>query len=280
MKALKITNNITRRTEKSIDKYLNEIRNYDVLTPEEELELFQRLRAGEEGVLEKIVLHNLRFVISVAKQYQDVGLTLVDLINEGNIGLIKAAHRFDESKGFKFISYAVWWIRQSMLKAINEKGNAIKIPSHITKYSGAVRRAKSDILQREEREATISELVAATDLTADQIERYLVTNKNITSLDAPFDPSEDYSLVDHLPDSHIAPPDEALVQQESIQIQVKDLLDSLPQRQAEVLIMYFGINGNNPMTLNEISEYMGISRERVRQIKERSLIKLRRRMRA
>ena len=280
MKALKITNNITRRTEKSIDKYLNEIRNYDVLTPEEELELFQSLRAGDEGALDKIVLHNLRFVISVAKQYQDVGLTLVDLINEGNIGLIKAAHRFDESKGFKFISYAVWWIRQSMLKAINEKGNAIKIPSHITKYSGAVRRAKSDILQREEREATIGELVAATDLTAEQIERYLVTNNNVSSLDAPFDPSEDYSLADHLPDAHIAPPDESLVQDESIRIQVRDLLASLPERQAEVLIMYFGINGNHPMTLNEISEYMGISRERVRQIKERSLIKLRRRIRA
>lgn len=275
MRALKITNAITRRDEKSIEKYLTEIARHDILTPEEEVKLFQQLRGGDQRALEKVVQHNLRFVVSVAKQYQHLGLHLGDLINEGNIGLIKAAQRFDETKGFKFISYAVWWIRQSIMQAINDKSGKIRVPQNVRSNIGKIIEKRSELMQVSEREPTVEELAEALDLSVASVEKTLNSNRRCASLDAPINEDEDMGLVGLLSDNSIPNPDHDLSVIESQKLEVRELLRRLSSRQSTVLAMYFGIGEDQPRSLEDIADTIGISRERVRQIKDRAIRRLR-----
>lgn len=279
MRALKITQTITRRDEKSLEKYLTEISRYDVVTPEEEVELFRRIKQGDERAFEKIIMHNLRFVVSVAKQYQIPGLWLGDLINEGNIGLIKAARKFDETKGFKFISYAVWWIRQSILQALNEKSRKIRLPLNLQGITSKVMAKRSELLQKMEREPSIAELAEATEMEPATIKRSLETYKMCSSLDAPLTDEGDHSLANVLEDEKIRKPDFEISVKESQQKEVKQMLKLLPPRQATVLELYFGIGRKHPLSLSDIGEYIGVSRERVRQIKDKGIRRLRTRAR-
>lgn len=275
MRALKITNTFTNRDEMSLEKYFNEISRYDVLAPEEELEAFRDYKNGNEEALIKIVRHNLRFVVSVAKQYQHMGLNLGDLINEGNLGLIKAAQRFDETKGFKFISYAVWWVRQSILQAINEKGRKIRLPLNFSGTSNKVRQKTLEILQHEEREPTIEELSLETGLPEKTIQNCIQSYKKCSSLDAPVNYEDDTSKANFIQDNSIPLPDHDFVEKESSAIEVRELLKKLPPRQAKVISMYFGIGYKNPMSLTSIAENVGVSRERARQIRDKGLVALR-----
>jgi len=271
MRALVITNTITRRDEKSLEKYFNEISRYGVLSPEEELNMFKRIKNDDEDALQKIVNHNLRFVVSVSKQYQGLGLSLGDLINEGNLGLIKAATRFDETKGFKFISYAVWWIRQSILQALNEKSRKIRLPLNHQSNVSKIIAKRTELLQKMEREPTMEELAEETGFSEEVVRKSLESYKKCRSLDAPVDEDSDTSLSGLMEDKEVERPDYDLAYNESIHIQAQQLLDILPPREASVLKLFFGIDRKYPMNLGEISETMGISRERVRQIKDRGL---------
>jgi len=275
MRALKITRSITRRDQKSLEKYLAEIAKYDILTPDQELDLFKRYRQGDSTALTKILRHNLRFVVSVAKQYQDMGMWLGDLINEGNIGMIKAAQRFDETKGFKFISYAVWWIRQSILQAINEKGRMIRLPLNVNSNTSKVMIKRFEILQRKEREPTTAELAKATGLSKEVVEKCMRSYAKCKSLDAPLTDDSEDSMVNLLEDSNIRKPDYDLAVKESQQQEVQHLINTLPPRQKTIIAMYFGIGQPRSSSLSDIADYFGLSRERVRQIKDRSLRKLR-----
>jgi RNA polymerase primary sigma factor len=275
MRALKIEHSITRRDEKSLEKYLSEIARHDVLTPEEEAQLFYRIQEGDERALSKIVLHNLRFVVSVAKQYQNTGLWLGDLINEGNIGLIKAARRFDVSRGFKFISYAVWWIRQSILQAINDKGRKIRIPSNQQAVSTKVQRAWNSFLQEFERKPSIAELAEATGFTEAKVRQSLANRQRCASIDAHIKEGEDTTLVQLLEDEETVSPDHELVVNESQQEMVRALLANLPANEATVLTLYYGIDQKHPLSLSDIGNHIGVSRERARQIKDKGLRKLR-----
>lgn len=276
MRALKISNSITPRDELSLEKYLNDISRYEVLTPEEELALFKRLRNGDEQALDIIVRHNLRFVVSVSKQYQHTGMSLTDLINEGNIGLIKAAKRFDETKGFKFISYAVWWIRQSILQAVNEKSDKIRIPLNLRANILEVVNKREDFIQKNEREPSLEELAEVTDFKVEMVRKCLEYNLRCSSLDAPLNDDSETSLSGVLIDNSVQSPDYEMAVNQSQQIEVEQLLKTLKPRQAEIISMYYGINGMKAMSLEDISDRIGVSRERVRQIKERSLRRLRR----
>jgi len=276
MRALKISNSITPRDELSLEKYLNDISKYDVLTPEEELALFKRLRDGDDKALDIIVRHNLRFVVSVSKQYQHTGMSLTDLINEGNIGLIKAAQRFDETKGFKFISYAVWWIRQSILQAVNEKTDKIRIPLNLRANILEVINKREQFIQQNEREPSMEELAIATDFKVSMVKKCLEYNLRCSSLDAPLAEDSETALSGVLTDTNIPAPDYNMAVNESQKKEVEQLLQTLKPRQAEIIAMYFGINGKKAMSLEDISDQIGVSRERVRQIKERSLRRLRR----
>ncbi len=271
MRALVITNTITRRDEKSLEKYFNEISRYGVLSPEEELDMFKRIKNEDPDALQKIVNHNLRFVVSVSKQYQGLGLSLGDLINEGNLGLIKAATRFDETKGFKFISYAVWWIRQSILQALNEKSRKIRLPLNHQSNVSKIISKRTELLQKMEREPTMEELAEETGFSEEVVRKSLQSYKKCRSLDAPVDEDSDTSLSGLMEDKEVERPDYDLAYNESIHIQAQQLLDILPPREASVLKLFFGIDRKYPMNLGEISETMGISRERVRQIKDRGL---------
>lgn len=279
MRALVITHNITRRDSMSIEKYLNEVSKYDVLTPEEELRLFRRFKDGDEAAFQKIIRSNLRFVISVAKQYQHTGLSLDDLINEGNIGLIKAAQRFDETRGFKFISYAVWWIRQSILQAIGEKSKKIRLPANYQSRIQEVVRTRNELYQQLEREPSLAEIAAITDLKESDIENCLRDVKYCKSLDEPVgDDDDSASLEEMLADAVLPSPDSELVGTESLRIELTELLGALSAREAEILSMYFGLNRKQPLSLQDISDYLDLSRERVRQIKDRALRKLKRKI--
>lgn len=279
MRALVITHNITRRDSMSIEKYLNEVSKYDVLTPEEELRLFRRFKDGDEAAFQKIIRSNLRFVISVAKQYQHTGLSLDDLINEGNIGLIKAAQRFDETRGFKFISYAVWWIRQSILQAIGEKSKKIRLPANYQSRIQEVVRTRNELYQELEREPSLAEIAAVTDLKESDIENCLRDVKYCKSLNEPVgDDDDSASLEEMLADAVLPSPDSDLVGTESLRIELTELLGSLSAREAEILSMYFGLNRKQPLSLQDISDYLDLSRERVRQIKDRALRKLKRKI--
>jgi len=279
MRALKITESITRRDEKSLERYLADISRYDVLSPEEEVELFRRIREGDDVAFHKIVMHNLRFVVSVAKQYQNLGLWLGDLINEGNIGLIKAAQRFDETKGFKFISYAVWWIRQSILQAINDKSRKIRLPQNLQGTGAKVRAGLLEFLQREEREPSLAELAEETGLKPEQVKKCLQAQQSISSLDAPLSEDGDGTLATVLQDDSMQTPDHELSILESQREEVRQMLETLSPRQATVLAMYYGIGRKHPLSLSDIGEHLGVSRERVRQIRDRGLRRLRSRSR-
>lgn len=275
MRSLVISTTITPRDELALNHYLKEIANYEVLTPKEELQLFKTLRSGNQSVLDKIVKHNLRFVVSVAKQYQHNGLSLSDLINEGNIGLLKAAKRFDETKGFKFISYAVFWIRQSIMKALNEKSRKIRIPQNYQRFSSDIQETTRQFLQEEERLPNLNELQEATGLSESLIKTNRKVNRRCLSLDAPISEEEDGSLLNILQDQTSNSPDHKVVEQASIKRKTILLLNSLAPKEAYIIGLHFGIDRQFPMTLGAIGEELGLSKERVRQIKDRSLRKLR-----
>jgi RNA polymerase primary sigma factor len=274
MRQLVITNSITRRDSKSIEKYMNEVSRYELLSPEQEVRLFKQFKAGDEAALRQIITANLRFVISVAKQYQNLGLTLEDLINEGNLGLIKAAKRFDETKGFKFISYAVWWIRQSILQAVGEKARKIRVPINYQSTMIKVLEARDKLLQSFEREPNIAEIAKQADLSEDIVEKCLETNMKVRSLDAPMEEGEEATLKHFMADDKIPNPDTKVAHFESMKKEVQMLLNSLKPREAMVLSMYFGIDRDRSMSLGEIGDILGIGRERVRQIRDKSLRRL------
>ncbi|MDH5610543.1 MAG: RNA polymerase sigma factor RpoD/SigA [Cyclobacteriaceae bacterium] len=274
MRQLKITKQITNREDQSLDKYLQEIGKVDLITPEEEVILAQKIKDGDSLALEKLTKANLRFVVSVAKQYQNQGLTLGDLINEGNLGLIKAAQRFDETRGFKFISYAVWWIRQSILQALAEQSRIVRLPLNRVGILNRVSKTFAELEQKFEREPSPQELAEFLDVeTTDILDSYSHSGKHL-SVDAPFAPGEDSSLLDVLEDSNETKPDEKLLI-ESLQREITRALGTLNKREADVIKYYYGLNGGNAMTLEEIGESFDLTRERVRQIKEKAIRRLR-----
>lgn len=275
MRALVIANTITRRDSKSIEKYLNEIGKFEVLSPEEEQKLFRRLKEGDEEAFERIINCNLRFVVSVAKQYPNCGLSLNDLINEGNLGLIKAARRFDETKGFKFISYAVWWIRQTIIQAISEKARSIRVPLNQQSTSMKIQKQSDKMMQSLEREPTLKEISEEIGLNEDDIAKSLQSTTFCRSLDEPVNDGEEATLYNFLIDWVSPEPDAKLVNDESLQVEVAELLDTLSGREKEVVSMFFGIGHKRAISLQDIGELIGVSRERARQIKDRSLRKLR-----
>lgn len=273
MRTLVISPSITSRTSRSIGRYLNEVDKRAVLTPSEELALFQRCRAGDERAFDLIIQHNLRFVISVAKQYQHMGLSLADLISEGNLGLIKAVRRFDETKGFKFISYAVWWIRQAILQALNDKSRPIRRPSSFPAVFQKLRSAALDFMQREFREPSVEELSQITDIP---VKTVTMNYQEIicASIDAPIGDTDRITMADRLCDTAGNAPDQQLLDKESDQKLIQHILSQIPPKEAQILSLYYGLQGAFPMTLQDIGNLYRISRERVRQIKQRALRRL------
>jgi RNA polymerase primary sigma factor len=266
--------------ESSLDQYLKEISAYPLLTREDEVELAGRIRTGDEEALDKLVRSNLRFVVSVAKKYQNQGVALGDLINEGNLGLIRAAHKFDETKGIKFISYAVWWIRQAILQALAEQSRIVRVPLNRAGALHRIGRRSSTLLQELGREPTVEELADELDLSEDEVQRTLAISQTHLSLDAPLTPGEDNRLLDYLPDQFSAGPDDETYER-ALASTVEEALGTLKDREAKVLRLYFGLeDGHDPMTLEEIGAMLGITRERVRQIKEKALVRLRHASRA
>ena len=274
MRQLKISKQITNRESQSLDKYLQEIGKVDLLTAEEEVNLAIKIKSGDSLALEKLTKANLRFVVSVAKQYQNQGLTLGDLINEGNLGLIKAAKRFDETRGFKFISYAVWWIRQSILQALAEQSRIVRLPLNRVGSLNKISKTFSDLEQRFEREPSTHELAEVLDLPENEVVDTIKISGRHISMDAPFVQGEESSLYDVLENDSENVPD-AVLMNESLRKEVQTALCSLSQREADVVMLYFGLNGKQSMTLEEIGEYFGLTRERVRQIKEKAIRRLR-----
>ena len=273
MRQLKITKSITNRESMSLDKYLQEIGNEELLTPEEEVELAQRIRKGDKKALERLTRANLRFVVSVAKQYQTQGIGLPDLINEGNMGLIKAAKRFDETRGFKFISYAVWWIRQSILQAIAAQGRLIRLPANQIGVVNKITRILNKFEQENERIPNIDELAREVDLSEEHIEEALSLSFRQVSMDSPFKNDEGVSLLDVMPSTNVPSTDKSLVD-EVLKEEISRALKVLSEREQEVLCAYYGI-GQLEMSLEEIGDKFGLSRERVRQIKEKAIRNLR-----
>ncbi len=274
MRQLKITNKITARESLALDKYLSDIGRIDLLTPEEEADLARRIREGDEQALEKLTKSNLRFVVSVAKQYQNQGLPLSDLINEGNVGLMKAAKRFDETKGFKFISYAVWWIRQSILQSIVEYSRIVRLPLNKVGSYNKVNEAYMTFVQAYEREPTTEELAEALGISPKEVRDMLKGNSKHVSFDAPIKSDDgDSTMLDLMPDKS-GTPDSVLLKQ-SLKEEVDEGLRILTPRENEVLSAYYGLNGKQSMTLEEIGEMYELTRERVRQIKERAIRRLR-----
>ena len=273
MRQLKITKQVTNRETASLDKYLQEIGKVDLITAEEEVELAQKIRAGDENALDKLTKANLRFVVSVAKQYQNQGLTLPDLINEGNLGLIKAAKRFDPSRGFKFISYAVWWIRQAILQALAEQGRLIRLPLNrvgtITKITKAAEKLEAEM----GRPPKVEEISHQLDVKTEEVFNALQYSRRHSSLDAPFAEGEDSSLINVIEDEQEKDPDNK-VMDTSMKEEIASALSTLTERERSVIEMYFGINRDRSFTLNEIGEQFSLTRERVRQIKEKAIRRL------
>jgi RNA polymerase primary sigma factor len=265
--------------ESSLDQYLKEISAYKLLTREEEVDLAQRIRTGEEEALDKLVRSNLRFVVSVAKKYQNQGVALSDLINEGNLGLIRAAHKFDETKGIKFISYAVWWIRQAILQALAEQSRIVRVPLNRAGALHRIGKRSAMLLQELGREPTVEELADELDISEDEVRRTLSLSQTHLSLDAPLTPGEDNRLLDYLPDQFAPGPDDETYDRALLDT-VEEALGSLKEREARILRLYFGLDSHEPMTLEEIGSMLGITRERVRQIKEKALLRLRHASRA
>lgn len=274
MRQLKISKQITNRESQSLDKYLQEIGKVDLITAEVEVELAKRIREGDQIALERLTKANLRFVVSVAKQYQNNGLTLGDLINEGNLGLIKAAKRFDETRGFKFISYAVWWIRQSIMQALAEQSRIVRLPLNRVGSLNKISRTFSDLEQKFQREPSTQELADVIGVTTQEVLDNLKVSGRHVSMDAPFAQGEENSLLDVLTDANEATPDSGLMA-DSLSREVQRALSTLTSREAQVLGLYFGLNSNNPMTLEEIGDKFSLTRERVRQIKEKATRRLR-----
>ncbi|MBQ5982626.1 MAG: sigma-70 family RNA polymerase sigma factor [Prevotella sp.] len=273
MRQLKITKSITNRESASLDKYLQEISHEELISVEEEVELAQRIRKGDRKALEKLAKANLRFVVSVAKQYQNQGLSLPDLINEGNLGLIKAAEKFDETRGFKFISYAVWWIRQSILQAIAEQSRIVRLPLNQVGSVNKINKILNRFEQENERRPSIDEIADKIDLPEDKIADALkVTGKQV-SVDAPFSDGEESSLLDVLPNANAPMADNELVK-ESLRNEIDRALQTLSERERNIIEAFYGIN-QPEMTLEEIGDKFGLTRERVRQIKEKAIRRLR-----
>ena len=274
MRQLKISKQITNRESQSLDKYLQEIGKVDLLTADEEVTLAKRIKEGDQIALEKLTKANLRFVVSVAKQYQNQGLTLGDLINEGNLGLIKAAQRFDETRGFKFISYAVWWIRQSILQALAEQSRIVRLPLNRVGSLNKISKTFSELEQKYEREPSPDELAEVLQVTAAEVIDTMKISGRHVSMDAPFVQGEENSLLDVLENDGEDTPDQGLIT-DSLRKEVTRALGTLTQREADVIALYFGLNGEHALTLEEIGEKFSLTRERVRQIKEKAIRRLR-----
>lgn len=273
MRQLKISKSITNRESASLEKYLQEIGHQDLLTADEEVELAQQIKKGDRKALERLTKANLRFVVSVAKQYQNKGLSLPDLINEGNLGLIKAAERYDETRGFKFISYAVWWIRQSILQAIAEQSRIVRLPLNQVGSVNRIARELNKFEQENERKPSVEEMADRIDLPEEKIAEAMKINTHHVSMDAPFADGEDNSLLDFLPNTDSPSTDNAL-DQESLRTEIGRVLDVLNDREQKVIKAFFGI-GMQEMTLEEIGDKYNLTRERVRQIKEKAIRRLR-----
>ncbi len=274
MRQLKISKQITNRESQSLDKYLQEIGKVDLLTPDEEVDLAKRIKQGDQIALEKLTKANLRFVVSVAKQYQNQGLSLGDLINEGNLGLIKAAQRFDETRGFKFISYAVWWIRQSILQALAEQSRIVRLPLNRVGSLNKISKTFSELEQKYEREPSPEELADVLQVTTSEVIDTMKISGRHVSMDAPFIQGEENRLLDVLENDSEETPDQGLIT-DSLRKEVQRALSTLTQREADVITLYFGLNGKHTMTLEEIGEKFNLTRERVRQIKEKAIRRLR-----
>ncbi|GGE11528.1 sigma-70 family RNA polymerase sigma factor [Psychroflexus salis] len=274
MRQLKITKQVTNRESKSLDKYLQDISKVDLITAEEEVELAQRIREGDQVALEKLTNANLRFVVSVAKQYQNQGLKLPDLINEGNVGLVKAAKRFDETRGFKFISYAVWWIRQSILQALAEQSRVVRLPLNKIGVINKINKMYSHLEQVNERPPSASEIAKELEMSESQVKVALKNSGRHLSMDAPFKEGEnDSNLYDVLSSAESPNPDDKLMQ-DSLSIEINRALDTLSQREADVIRLNYGIGNQPAMTLQEIGDTFDLSRERVRQIREKGIRRL------
>ncbi len=260
--------------ESSLDQYLKEISQYPLLTREDEIDLAQRIRIKDGEALDKLVRSNLRFVVSVAKKYQNQGVALGDLINEGNLGLIRAAHKFDETKGIKFISYAVWWIRQAILQALAEQSRIVRVPLNRAGALHRIGKRSSALLQELGREPTVEEIADELDISHEEVQRTLAISQSHLSLDAPLSPGEDNRLLDYLPDQFSPGPDDETYER-ALSMTIEEALGTLKEREAKVLRLYFGLEGTDAMTLEEIGSLLGITRERVRQIKEKALVRLR-----
>jgi len=273
MRQLKIIKQVTNRETASLDKYLHEIGKVDLLTAEDEVELARRVRSGDHEALERLIKANLRFVVSVSKQYQNQGLSLPDLINEGNLGLIKAAKRFDETRGFKFISYAVWWIRQSILQALAEQARIVRLPLNKIGSINKINKALSELEQRFEREPSIEEISKAIELAPSDIKDAMRSSGRHISMDAPLTEGEDGDMYEVLLSNDNPSPDGNLLN-DSLRKEIERTLSSLTEREASIIKLYFGLNGKHPYTLEEIGEEFSLTRERVRQIKEKAIKRL------
>lgn len=273
MRQLKITKQVTNRETASLDKYLQEIGKVDLITADEEVELAQLIKAGDQRALEKLTKANLRFVVSVAKQYQNQGLTLPDLINEGNLGLIKAAKRFDETRGFKFISYAVWWIRQSILQALAEQSRIVRLPLNKIGSINKINKMYAFLEQENERPPSAEEIAKKLDMTVNDVKESMKNSGRHVSMDAPLIEGEDSNLYDVLNSGESPNPDRELIH-ESLRIEISRALETLTPREADVVKLYFGLGEHQPMTLEEIGETFDLTRERVRQIKEKAIRRL------
>lgn len=273
MRQLKITKQVTNRETASLDKYLQEIGKVELITAEEEVELARRIRQGDQAALEKLTKANLRFVVSVSKQYQNQGLSLPDLINEGNLGLIKAAQRFDETRGFKFISYAVWWIRQSILQALAEQSRIVRLPLNKIGSINKINKAFSKLEQEFEREPSADEIAEVLELTENDVKESMKNSGRHISMDAPLVQGEESNMYDVLRSSDSPSPDAGL-NIDSLRKEIDRALSTLTSREADVIRYYFGLNGEHAMTLEEIGEEFDLTRERVRQIKEKAIRRL------
>jgi RNA polymerase primary sigma factor len=273
MRQLKIIKQVTNRETASLDKYLHEIGKVDLLTADQEVELARKVRAGDDLALEKLIKANLRFVVSVSKQYQNQGLSLPDLINEGNLGLIKAAKRFDETRGFKFISYAVWWIRQSILQALAEQARIVRLPLNKIGSINKINKALAELEQKFEREPSIDEISSAIEIAPKDIKEAMKSAGRHVSMDAPLTDGEDGDMYEVLLSKDNPSPDGTLLN-DSLRKEIERVLSSLTEREASIIRLYFGLNGKHPYTLEEIGEEFNLTRERVRQIKEKAIKRL------
>ena len=273
MRQLKITKLVTNRETASLEKYLHDIGKVELITTEEEVELARKIKEGDQQALDKLTKSNLRFVVSVAKQYQNQGLNLPDLINEGNLGLIKAAQRFDETRGFKFISYAVWWIRQSILQALAEQSRIVRLPLNKIGTINRIIKAYAQLEQQHQREPKVEELALLLDISEAEVKESLRNSSRHLSMDASLNTDDDNNLYDVLKCDETPTPDKGLMT-ESLKLEINRLISTLPDREADVIRLYFGLDSKHPHTLEEIGEKFDLTRERVRQIKEKAIKKL------